>query len=230
MKTRKIYFVFILAFMLPAMGAAQDCSYYSISKGMVLGYQNMDAKGKVTGTSRSTCLDVERVGESTIFKMRSDYADAKNSKPSTYEFTMRCEDGKFYVDMRNFIDPNSMEGFKDMEITVDSKDLEYPSGLSTGQSLPDASITISAATGGVNLLNLVVKITNRQVVGEESVTVPAGTFQCYKITHDVETKLMFKMNSTVTEYVNMGAGTVKAETFDKKGKLVSTTVLTELKK
>ena len=136
MKTRKIYFVFILAIILPGMGAAQDCSYYSISKGMVLGYQNMDAKGKVTGTSRSTCLDVERVGEATIYKMRSDYADAKNNKPSTYEYTMRCVDGKFYVDMQNFIDPNSMEGFKDMQITADSKDMEYPSELSTGQSLP----------------------------------------------------------------------------------------------
>jgi len=38
------------------------------------------------------------------------------------------------------------------------------------------------------------------------------------------------MNSMVTEYVNMGVGNVKTETFDKKGKLMGTTQLTELKK
>jgi hypothetical protein len=106
----------------------------------------------------------------------------------------------------------------------------YPAGLSAGQTLPDANITVSASTGGVSILNLTVIITNRKVVGTESVTVPAGTFECFKITYDVETKMMFKVNATVTEYVNMGVGNVKTETFDKKGKPAGTTQLVELKK
>jgi hypothetical protein len=106
----------------------------------------------------------------------------------------------------------------------------YPSGLSAGQTLDDASITISAGTGGVTIMNLTVKIINRKVVGPETVTVPAGTFDCFKITYDMETKMMFKINTSVAEYINMGAGNVKTETFDKKGKLIGSTVLTELKK
>lgn len=143
---------------------------------------------------------------------------------------MKCEGGEFYVDMQSMVDPKSMEAFKGMEVSVESKDLIYPAGLTAGQVLPDASITISAATGGVSLLNLVINITNRQVVGTESVTVPAGTFDCYKITYAFETKMMFKINATVTEYVNMGVGNVKTETFDKKGNLSGTTLLVELKK
>jgi hypothetical protein len=41
---------------------------------------------------------------------------------------------------------------------------------------------------------------------------------------------MFKIASTVTEYVNMGVGNVKTETFDKKGKLAASTVLIEVSK
>jgi hypothetical protein len=230
MKKTKIFFVIILAFMLSGIVSAQDCGYYSLSEGMVTGYQNLDAKGKLTGTTRSTCLEVNKAGAAIMYKIKSEYADAKNSNQSTREYNMRCEAGKFYVDMQNLIDPKSMEAFKGMEISVDSKDLEYPNGLSAEQTLPDASITVSAASGGVNLLNLLINITNRKVVGNESVTVPAGTFECFKITYDVETKMMFKVYATVVEYVNMGVGNVKTETFDKKGKLAGTTLLVELKK
>jgi hypothetical protein len=229
MKRTRILFVIALAFVLSGVISAQDCGYYSMSKGMVLAYQNLDAKGKVTGTNRTTCLDVSTLGSTTLYKIKGEYADAKNNL-TTREFEMRCEDGNFYVDMQSLIDPKSMEGFKDMEISVDANDMMYPSVLIAGQVLPDANITISAATGGVNLMNMIISISNRKVVGTESVTVPAGTFECYKITYDIETKLMFKIASTVTEYVNMGVGNVKTETFDKKGKLAASTVLIEVSK
>jgi hypothetical protein len=229
MKRTRILFVIALAFVLSGVISAQDCGYYSMSKGMVLAYQNLDAKGKVTGTNRTTCLDVSTLGSTTLYKIKGEYADAKNNL-TTREFEMRCEDGNFYVDMQSLIDPKSMEGFKDMEISVDANDMMYPSVLIAGQVLPDANITISAATGGVNLMNMIISISNRKVVGTESVTVPAGTFECYKITYDIETKLMFKIASTVTEYINMGVGNVKTETFDKKGKLAASTVLIEVSK
>ncbi len=229
MKNFKIVFVSILAVGLKGAVMAQDCSYYSLSEGMVAAYQNQDAKGKVTSTNRSTCLNVSKVGNATIYQMKSDYTDAKNKNQTSREYKMRCEGGEFYVDMQSMLDPKSMEAFKGIEVSVDSKDLIFPSGLAAGQVLPDASITISAASGGVSLLNLVINITNRQVVGTETVTVPAGTFECVKITYDVETKMMFKIYATVTEYVNMGVGNVKTETFDKKGNLSGTTLLVELK-
>ena len=230
MKNRKIYFIFIFAFMVAGVATAQDCGLYFMSKGMVFGYQNLDAKGKVTGSVRTTCTDVNKDGAAVIYKVKSEYTDVKNKNQSTHEYNMKCEDDKFYVDMQNFIDAKSMEGFKDMDVTANSTDMMYPARLSAGQSLPDASITVSAASGGVSLLNLLVNITNRQVIGTESVTVPAGTFECFKITYTVETKMIFKVNSVVNEYVSLGVGNVKTESFDKKGKLIGSTVLTELKK
>jgi len=230
MKTMKILIVILLVIVLQGKSTAQDCGFYTLSEGMVTSYQNLDAKGKIASTNRTTCLNVSKDGTATVYKMKSEYADAKNKNQSTKEYTMKCEDGKFYIDMQSMVDPKSMETFKGMEVSVDSKDIIYPAGLSVGQVLPDASVTISAATGGVSLLNLVMNITNRKVVGTESITVPAGTFECFKITYDVETKMMFKVFATVTEYVNMGVGNVKTETFDKKGNIAGTTMLVELKK
>jgi hypothetical protein len=230
MKSVKILSIFVLALLMANFVQAQDCGYYAMSKGNVFAYQNLDAKGKVTGTSKTTCLDVVKAGPSTNFKVKSEFTDPKNSKPSVYEYTLRCENGIFYMDMQGFMDPKSMESLEGMELKVDSKDMMYPSVLAAGEVLPDASITISAGSGGMNILNMVINITNRKVIGTESVTVPAGTFECYKITYDVETKMMVKSNTSVTEYINMGVGNVKTETFDKKGKLAAATVLSEVKR
>jgi len=226
----KTLIVIMTTLLLSGFAKAQDCGYYSMSKGTTYSYQNFDGKGKLTGTARNTCLAVNKIGAATIYKIKGEFADAKNSNQSSTEYEMRCENGQFYMDMKNFIDPKSMEGFKNMEVTVDSKDMVYPASLSAGQSLPDASIKISAATGGVALMNLVVTVANRKVAGTESVTVPAGTFECYKITYDVETKMMFKINTSVIEYVNKGVGNVKTESFDKKGKMLSSSVLSEVSK
>jgi hypothetical protein len=74
---------------------------------------------------------------------------------------------------------------------------------------------------------MTINITNRKVVGIESVTVPAGTYNCYKITYDIETKLGIKVSSSAIQWMNKGAGSVKTETYDKKGKLLGSTVLKE---
>lgn len=112
MKNSKISFVISFAFLMSFAVKAQDCSYYSLSEGMVTAYQNLDAKGKVTSTTRSTCLNVSKVGAATVYKMKSEFADVKNKNQSTKEYGMKCEDGKFYVDMQNLVDPKSMEAFK----------------------------------------------------------------------------------------------------------------------
>ncbi len=230
MKSVKVVFVILLSLIFTGIGKAQDCGYYAMSKGMILGYQNFDAKDKLTGTRRTTCLDIENRGGAIVYKVKSEFADAKNSNPSSQEFEMRCENGMFYMNMQDFVDPKSMESFKDMEVSIDSKDMVYPPGLSAGMALQDASITITGASGGISMLNMLVNITNRKVVAIETITVPAGTFECYKITYDVETKLIFKFSTSVTEYINMGVGNVKTITYDKKGKLMGTTMLHEVKK
>jgi len=223
----------ILCLMLVAMvtgfvSYSQDCGYYPVKKGAIMGYQSLDAKGKVTGTTRVTMLDVKQTGDAYLYQVKAEAWDDKDKPQPTREYGMKCENGQFSVDMQSLIDPKSLEGFKDMEINFTGTDISYPSSLSAGQVLPDANVTIGAASGGIALMKMTINITNRIAVGPETVTVPAGTFDCYKITYDVETKFGIKVSAKATEWLNKGAGTVKTETYDKKGKLMGSTVLKEL--
>jgi hypothetical protein len=206
---------------------SQDCGYYPSRKGAVMSYQSLDEKGKVVNTSRSTIQDLEQTGSTALYKVMTESWDNKNQPQPSREYTMKCENGEFSVDMQSMIDPKSFEGFKNMQLNFSGKDLTYPSSMSAGQSLPDASITMGAATGAMTLMRLTINITNRKVVGMESVTVPAGTFDCYKITYDIETKLGLKSSASAVQWLNKGAGTVKTETYDKKGKLMGCSILKE---
>jgi len=230
MKTGKSLILILLALFMSGIVTAQDCDLYYMSEGTVFGYQNLDAKGNLSGSSRITCLGATNTGAGVNYRVRAEFIDSKGKNLTASEYNMRCDEGKFYVDMQNFLDPKSMESMKDMEVTAENKDMVYPATLTAGELLPDASVTVSASTGGMTILTMTVNVTNRKVVGNETVTVPAGTFDCVKITYDTETKLLFKVNTSVAEYICKGIGNVKSESFDKKGKLVGSTVLSELKK
>lgn len=206
---------------------SQECGYYPVKKGAIMGYQSLDGKGKLTGSSRITIADIQQSAASVVYNVKSEYWDDKNKPQLSREYTMKCNNGEFSIDMQSMIDPNSMEGFKDMEVTFSGTDMVFPSSLSVGQLLPDASITMAAASGGMVLMKMTIMISNRKVESVETITVPAGTFECYKITYDIETKLGIKITSTAVQWLNKGAGAVKTETYDKKGKLLGSTVLSE---
>lgn len=226
MKNVLISFVIML---LPVLLTAQDCGYYNYKKGAVLGYQNFDGKGKLTGSSRLTFIDTYRDGNAYFYKVRNETtSESSKEQPKPMEYLMRCENGEFFVDMSSMMDP-SMAGTFGVDIKVTSSELTYPSSLSVGQTLPDANYTISSGSQGVTILSMTIDVTNRTVAAQESVTVPAGTFDCFKITYNVDTKMLFKINATAAAWMTKGGGMVKTESYDKKGKLTSSMVLSEIK-
>jgi len=79
-------------------------------------------------------------------------------------------------------------------------------------------------------MSTVIKVTDGKCLAIEDVKVPAGTFKCHKITQKYTTTAMGINNvSTVVEWLAPGIGQVKSETYDDKNKLVSGSVLAELK-
>jgi hypothetical protein len=134
------------------------------------------------------------------------------------------------MDMKNFIDEEMLKGFEGMEVTMDATDLAYPGDLSPGQTLPDGNITVKVGNEGMTMMTMVVKIYDRKVEAIEDMTTPAGTFSCYKMTQTVETKTMFKVVAKSTDWVAKKIGTVRSESYDKDGKLMSYMVMTGLKR
>ena len=75
-------------------------------------------------------------------------------------------------------------------------------------------------------MTLTVDLTNRQIVAHETIETPAGSFKCIKYSYDAFSKMGFiKMNSSGIEWYSAALGTIRSESYDKKGKLTGYTVL-----
>ena len=137
-----------------------------------------------------------------------------------------------YIDMRNFISDEQLKAFGEQELAVDSENLEMPSNLSVGQTLKDGSVKVTASGSGIPMA-ITVNITNRKVVGKESVTTPAGTYDCFKITSDIatQTQMGIKMNVNISsiDWVTSKLGIIKSESYNKNGKSMGYTVLSSWK-
>ena len=69
-------------------------------------------------------------------------------------------------------------------------------------------------------------IKDREFIKTESITTPAGTFDCAKVKYNIATRSP-KSKETITGYGNVGL--VRTEQYDKNNVLQSYTVLEELK-
>ena len=209
---------------------SQTCeAYYPVKQGAMMEMTSYDKKGKIEGRSNQTIKEVKTTGENLTIIVRSQYYDDKDKMMFDKDITMKCEGGIFKMDMQNFMDPASMEQFKDMEVQVTGNDLVYPANLTAGQTLEDGHIKMNVMTNGMTMMNMVVEITNRKVVGREEITTPAGTFDCYKISYDITTKTVFKVSVKVEEWMAKEVGVVKTVNYDKSGKMEGYSELTKFK-
>jgi hypothetical protein len=210
---------------------AQECEFYfPIEKGTKVEMTDYDKKGKVTGIGTSTVMDKTQVGAATVVKVSTEYKATSSDKPYTGEYEVKCENGEFYVNMNNFLDKNALSGYQNMEVKIDADQMTMPSKLTAGQVLGNGRVTAKISSSGVNLMTMNTLITNRKVEGFESVTTPAGTFDCVKISYDIEAKVMFKVEMSCKQWYAKNVGAVKTENYDKKGKLQSSQMITKISK
>ena len=208
----------------------QDCEpYMVVNQGAVREMTSYDKKDKVTGTSVQTVKEIKTEGNMTEWTINSVSKDAKGKQTSAGDLHMTCEAGIFKMDMKNFIDEETMKGFEGMEVTMDATDLDYPAILTPGMTLKDGNITIKASSQGVPVMTLVMRIYDRKVLALEDISTPAGTFQCYKISQTVETKTIFTIIAKTTDWIAKKVGTVRSETYDKNSNLQGYMILTAMK-
>lgn len=211
------------------IGFSQNCdSWFPAKEGTFIEMKSYDEKDKMTGIVRQTITDVTNLSNGLGIKVHSQSLDEKEKMLTEQDLEMRCEGGIFYMDMKNFYNQPQGSNDQSAEVTVDATDLVFPSTLSVGQTLPDGNMTMTYPAGPLTM-TMGVNITNRQVVAQESVTTPAGTFDCYKVTYDIELRVPVKMSSSAIQWYAKDAGAVRTETYNKKGKLVGYTILTALK-
>lgn len=225
---KKILFTLALTNLLIICALPQDCTfYYPEKKGAVLEYKSYDHKDNLTGTTRSQVKDFVKNGNNLSAVIETEAFDKKGKPLGTNEFTVKCENGIFYIDMKNFMNPQTMEAYKDMEVSVKSDNLLMPSNMKVGDKLNDGSLVITVSNAGMKIMTMTTTITNRKVDAKEKITTPAGTFECYKISYDMTTKMMMTIKLNAVEWYAKDVGMVKSESY-KDGKLSGSTVLTSI--
>ena len=74
--------------------------------------------------------------------------------------------------------------------TMQGDAVVFPIDLTDGQVLPEASYNFKVDAQGQQM-KTTVSIKDRKVEGRESITTPAGTFNCYKITANLDAEIDF---------------------------------------
>ena len=195
-------------------------------------------KLQLTTYSKGDRKKVFSTSDYEVKRSRSDGAtmhirttDAKGKTTVDSDYDINCTGSGIVIDTKTQLTKEMTAKITSPDVRADvtGNNLEIPSELSVGQSLPDSKIDIVVGAGNMKL-QMSVDVHDRKVIAQETVTVPAGTFDCYVISDEAITKSLISKTSTHKIWIAKGVGTVKQETYDKKGKLEKLQLLTVLEK
>lgn len=183
------------------------------TEGVKLHYMTTDAKGNESSTSDMEITKVVADGDSfTITQVTQVFINGKAfTKP--IETTSTVKDGDVLVDFSG-----------GLSLATEGGGFVLPKRLAVGLELPTGEVTVD-----MNGLKIKQDITFHKVVAKEELTVPAGTYECYVVERQYTAKMLgMKVAGSMKTWYARGIGTVKMETYDKKGKLSSSQILTSV--
>lgn len=218
------FFTLSLAFF---ASAQNDCSqYYPMVEGASFQYTHYGKKGKTVGTTNYTISEVSSDGDATSATMAIEFKDAKEKNVFTSDYKFSCTKDKVIIDYQSLIPNEMLKGYKDMEMNITGTDIELPNNLSVGQELADAHVMVTIDMGGMSM-EVKVDQVNRKVEKQETITTPAGTFDCLVVYGETKSKMMMAKQSFPTRiWLADGVGMVKQETYNKSGKMTDSMLLT----
>lgn len=213
------------------LAPGQECkTYYLLSQGTEVELTLYDKKGEANGRNVSKVTEVKSVtgGYEANISVTT-YNGRGKEQINNPNVAVSCQNGVYAVDLRNLVPAEAMAGQKDVQVRVEGNMAEYPARLEPGQTLKDATMTAEPTSGGMALMRMTVTLKNRKVEGKETITTPAGSYDCFKITYDANVKTIVGFNFQAAEWFAPGFGVVKTETF-RNGKTVGSTLITKVTK
>ena len=194
--------------------SAQDydkSGYCPITKGMTLEYVNYDADGARTG---SFVLKVAAV-EGTLSK-----------GTVTFDQYFYDADGNAVGGPDGTVSRMSDVGkvMKVQDIMSKGDASSVPAGMKVGTAIPDGTIKVR-----IGKISATIATQNRQVVEQKSITVPAGTFDCFLIKEEQVTKTVGSKTERIETWYAAGIGCIRQAVYDRKGRLDHTQELVSIK-
>ena len=219
---KKFIFTAVLTLAFVAQSYAQG-AYFLFDEGAKLTIANTDAKGKHTGYSTLEVKEVVGSRSNCTVKYESMVYDKKMNPlltaPVVQEFTVRNAVVTY--------DPQSMAGqvMQGMQVTVEGTPFALPAGAKVGDTFPDYNIVMNVAG-----LKTTSNVTGQKVVAEETLNVDGRSIECVVVEQTTSTKVLgMNQSGTQKTWYGKGYGSVKMETYNAKGKLVSGNILLGIK-
>ena len=211
---------------------AQCNTFFPIKEKVKYHFDFFDKKDKLSLRTTQTLKNVTGGGNSMKATMVQEMIDVKKDKLiGTSESDWTCDNGTLHFSVNNFAfggDQQATMG-EGMAMDVTGDQMDIPSSFEVGQTLKDLTYQIKMSVSGMTMMNRSYNVKDRKVESMESITTPAGTFDCYKISF------------TTTSQGGMGSGTmksvvwyakdvgmVKTENYNEKGNLIGRQVLSKI--
>lgn len=226
MKTKLLLLIAVLFSFSYAVGQ-DDCEiYYPMKEGVKFEITHYGkSKRKASSVVNYTISKVEKTNKGTVSTMTVAVDEGSKNTIPEQEIQMICSGNKLSIDFESLLNPDLLAQYGEIDYDISGTNLDWPSNLSVGATLPDASMNMTISMGGMNMTVSTV-ITDREVTGKEKVTTPAGTFDCYVLTYNTTVNSMGmnnEMNSK--QWFAKGVGMVKQED-SRKGKVQNISELT----
>lgn len=215
---------------------AADCgNYYYLADDAEVQMTAYNPKGDPEIIITYRISDVKPIPGGRQSTVESELTDPKGKTIASAAGAFKCENGDLSVDMQVAMPSASMEQFKGMELKSDRAYLPYPGRMSAGQQLPGGAFHMDIYQNGRPFATVDYTVDNRKVEGKEQVTTPAGSWNCFRITYDLNMKVKIgigiPMHYQAVEWFAPGFGVVKSEQYgSKKGKLSGSAQLTLIKR
>jgi hypothetical protein len=222
---KKIILFLFFCFSTSIIVLSQCNPYYNFKEGTSWEITNYSPKDKATGRQVSSIKSIENISDGWNAIMNIQSYDKKDDLIIDKDIEVGCEDGVIKLDMNRFFPEETMQAFKDMNMVIETENLEIPPDLEVGRDLKNASLKIS----GDIPFTMEIVISDRKVEKREKITTTAGTFDCFKITYVINSKTIMSMKTTGADWLAEGVGMVKSENYNKNGKLQGYSLLTNFK-
>lgn len=210
---RTIYLISFLTLLFNC-ALAQCNPYFDYAEGVTFETVSYDSKGKVEMRFIRTIKSMKQTDTGWTGIMHALIYDGKGKESLNKDIKIECVNGTMSEDMSRYLPAEVASSDK---ITITSKNLEYPANLTTSSVLPEASLKIETP-----ILDMLIEIKNRKVIGKSTVTTKSGTYECIKVQCTIRVKaLLTNKETTEIEYIAKDLGVVKSESLDKKGKVES---------
>lgn len=207
----------VLAQTFPMMPQPGKTMVYSVSAKTPMGVSNMFINQSIMSSDES----------SVVLSMGASLTEGGQMQNTT--ITYAIDNGEYVISLKDALGEALQQLQGKFEIMDNAEDLRYPITLDESSVLPDASMKIKATIQGMEL-EMLLSVKERKMQGKETITVPAGTFECIKFVENQVISLMGQEQVTqVTYWYGKDTGLVKQSTFAMGGMVAADLVLKEIK-